>query len=347
MRLQLPSTDSAPSWLLRSLRPFQRSYAVADINPSMAGPRIVHVGPGVGAQAHLLACRVARVLTRLFTRDRGLWQAVNVLARVFGERHYARVEVFGGRQLRVNLADAYWMTPILKSAVYEPEVFFVLDTFLHPDDLFLDCGANIGWWSLFAATRIPTAGRIVAIEASPSMFASLLETSELNGNPFTAINAAVWEEGGKELVLRSRKTNAAGGSVKKNAQPNYREERTISLALEDILRTAEGYPPPRRIVLKLDVEGAEAEALRGAGESLREIDLLVYEDHGKEREAYVTAAVLGAGFSVFFCDDSLNVREVRELATARAMKRNASRGYNFVACWPDSAAFMELSALTR
>src|SRR4249919_2839924 len=49
---------------------------------------------------------------------------------------------------------------------YEPYLARVLLTFLQSGGCFLDVGAHQGLWSLFAATRVGSTGRVVALEPS-------------------------------------------------------------------------------------------------------------------------------------------------------------------------------------
>jgi FkbM family methyltransferase len=304
---------------------------------------IVRVGPGLSARVQLLACRGARVMVKYLLGDRGLRTATIVLGRIFGTSNFAYVRVFQTKVLRISLADGYWIPTVLRGGKYEPEIAFVLDKILRSDSVFIDCGANIGWWSLFASTRIASRERIVAVEASPSTFTRLVRTARLNHDPFTCVNAAIWSTSGEDLRIRARKNRAAAASVNTAMRQPYKIEKTPSLTLDDILGWMN--PGQGRVVVKLDVEGAEAEALWGANEYLRRIALLVYEDHGREREAKTTALALKLGLRVFYCDDALKIREVTTPESAQSIKRSPSAGYNFLACWPDSEVFAELTSL--
>jgi FkbM family methyltransferase len=192
--------------------------------------------------------------------DRGLRTATIVLGRIFGAGNFAYVRVFRTKLLRISLADSYWMPTVLRAGEYEPEIAFVLDKVLQSDSVFIDCGANIGWWSLFASTRIASPERIVAVEALPSTFTQLVRTARLNHDPFIRVNAAIWSTSGEDLVMRARRDRAAATSVITEMRHPYRIEKTQSLTLDDI--TGGMNPGRGRVVVKLDVEGAEADALR-------------------------------------------------------------------------------------
>ena len=56
---------------------------------------------------------------------------------------------------------------ILHFGVWEPDVSRVIEQSLAPGDVFVDIGANIGYDTLLASSRVGPTGRVVSIEASP------------------------------------------------------------------------------------------------------------------------------------------------------------------------------------
>src|SRR6266446_1618018 len=64
---------------------------------------------------------------------------------------------------------------------YEPDVRAALLRFLKPDDTFLDCGANIGYFSVLAGGVVGSGGRVVAIEANPVTYRLLERNLKVNG----------------------------------------------------------------------------------------------------------------------------------------------------------------------
>ena len=84
------------------------------------------------------------------------------------------------------------------------------------------------------------------------------------------------------------------------------------------------------MIVKLDVEGAEAQAVRGARDALHAGAILLYEDHGSDRECKATEAVLDMGLRVFALDPH-KLSRLHTVADVRTRKSNAHSGYNFVA----------------
>jgi len=77
---------------------------------------------------------------------------------------------------------------------------------LQPGDVFVDVGANIGYFSLLAASRVGARGRVFAFEPDPDNFRLLEANAELNGSAgcVTAVQAALAETAGAGRLYLSR-----------------------------------------------------------------------------------------------------------------------------------------------
>jgi FkbM family methyltransferase len=134
----------------------------------------------------------------------------------------------------------------------EPEYFGAMLAALRPEDVFYDIGANIGLVALHAASRC----RTIAFEPDPSFFARL--TRNLRLNPTRSVDAhelAIGAENGTARLF----TDGAGGNSPSLA--HHGENDVVEVQVRT-LDTLSGLPAPT--VLKLDIEGAEVLALRGA-----------------------------------------------------------------------------------
>src|ERR1700686_3810055 len=131
---------------------------------------VTHGGRAARVQL-LLISSFERVLRPL--HHRGLWHAIHFLARFFFPEN--AVIVSDGRgKFKIYLGDRYWPRWMVDGFTYEDEIARVLDRILKPWSLFIDCGANNGYWSLYAASRIGSNDRVVAIEAGEANFRRLL-----------------------------------------------------------------------------------------------------------------------------------------------------------------------------
>jgi FkbM family methyltransferase len=152
---------------------------------------------------------------------------------------------------------------------YEPNEFSLLSKILQPGMTFVDVGANMGLYTLFAARRVGVGGCVLAIEPSSREMRILKDNVERN----VLRNVRLWQSALSDhasdvelLVARVQNSghNTLGG-FGYNTPLDHRE-KTRAQCLDEIVQT-EGLP--RIDVIKMDIEGAELRALRGASEMLR------------------------------------------------------------------------------
>ncbi len=143
------------------------------------------------------------------------------------------------------------------------------------DVMVVDCGANIGVFSVEWARHMTGWGRVIAIEAQEQIFYALAGNISIN-NCFNArlINAAVSARPGVmkipqpnysvpssfgSLELRQRPGTEDIGQVIDYSEENMASVRTISIDSLGLRRLD---------VMKIDVEGMEAEVLEGAANTI-------------------------------------------------------------------------------
>ena len=296
---------------------------------------VVEVWPNGRARIHLfLLLAGARVIRAIDPGRAWFWTSrLTVLLRFLSpESTKATFRVFGSRLISIALSDDYWIPSVALGHENEPEILAVLSDVLSHDSLFIDAGANIGWWSLFASTIISDPDRVIAIEPAESTFIDLQETSNLNHAAFTCVRAAVWDKSGEELPLSFDRRAREGAHVAWRGTwcgDLEKTELVPSLCIDDVV---DGLTQrPASLILKLDVEGAELQALQGLSKHMPDFEMIIYEDHGKEPTARVTAEMLRLGFLIYTSDRLGNVAPVESLDHVRRIKRNRKFGYNFFA----------------
>jgi FkbM family methyltransferase len=139
----------------------------------------------------------------------------------------------------------------------------------------IDIGANIGAFTLEAATRHPAA-TVHAYEPDPRTFAVLRQNVEANGlsSRVRLWNEAVAGQPGEVTLWRGE------GSVLASTQPAAAARGGDSCRVPAVtLQTVVGRAARRIGLLKMDAEGAEAEILESAGAPLDRIENIVAEYH--------------------------------------------------------------------
>lgn len=169
-----------------------------------------------------------------------------------------------GVRFETNLTDRIQRQ--MWAGVYEPHVRDCFRVILEPGDVYFDVGAHIGFHAVFAAHRVGPGGRVIAFEADPSVYVSLARN--LSQFPWAqTINAAVWDQTGSLTFERSGAKDESGwGSVSAVRDSGKGEHVVVrSVALDDWLNDTD---LGRCDALKLDAEGSELAALRGASSML-------------------------------------------------------------------------------
>lgn len=142
------------------------------------------------------------------------------------------------------------------------DMLFVMHL-LRETDQFVDVGANVGEYSILAAGR---GARVLAIEPAPETYKQLLDNVSLNRFHLaietrrTGVGA---ERGELRLSARSGPTN----HVLSDAEP---EDQGVVVPVDQLDAIAAGCAP---MVIKIDVEGFEANVIQGAQKVLSEQSL--------------------------------------------------------------------------
>lgn len=156
---------------------------------------------------------------------------------------------------------------LYKRGVYEQELTaFVLQRLAMPEDaVALDVGANLGWYSMLLARRFPKA-QIHAFEPEARNLELLRQNVRDNGcRGVTVHGVAVAEENATKLLYTYAQKNMGRHSL---LAINDTEPVAVrAVRLDDFL--AEQRIEPKRVgFVKIDIEGYEELALRGASQLL-------------------------------------------------------------------------------
>lgn len=298
----------------------------------------------VAARTHLAMLGASgRVAKAVGLQPRGMrlfGRSARTFARVFPRSSNAFVSVHDRSLFRVDLWDHYWARLLVPGVDYEPPVRRMLSRLLDADAAFVDGGANLGYWSLFAAERLDDPRRVIAVEASGATYSRLRANLALNAYDVIAERAALGSRVGDVLELVTARGHASAhlrrGDDDHLDESAYRTERVTTVTIDDLVdRHLDGHRGA--IVLKLDVEGAECDTLAGAADTLRSGRCaIVYEDHGRDRTCAPSRMLLDElGYRIYESTTSGFV-PITSVADVLVRKIDHRRGYDFVAVAPDS-----------
>jgi FkbM family methyltransferase len=179
--------------------------------------------------------------------------------------------------IKVNPKNGVVDNIILNDGVLDGEHLTIIKNKLSPSDCFIDVGANIGQYSLFASKCIPS-GRVISFEPVKEIFNQFKESVFKNKiQNITLYNKACGDS--KQHVTIYKKNGDAGGSSIINL--DFGKKETVELievvTLDDILINIE-----KISFIKIDVEGYEYEVLCGAQKIIHKFKpvlLIEYSPH--------------------------------------------------------------------
>ncbi|MDA7950391.1 MAG: FkbM family methyltransferase [Pirellulaceae bacterium] len=157
------------------------------------------------------------------------------------------------------------------SGLYEPNSLLALKGVLRKGDCFLDIGANIGLYSLFAASCVGKEGRVLAFEPSPREFSRLQENLNLNRNlKIEPLQHAVSNKCGRGQMLISSDYHSGHNTI----GDHFSYDTTETVDKVDVsLTTVDQIIQEERLqkvdCIKVDTEGGEYNVLLGAMNVLR------------------------------------------------------------------------------
>jgi FkbM family methyltransferase len=184
--------------------------------------------------------------------------------------------------LEVVPADVIGM-PITIFGVYEFAVTHLVREYLKPGDVFVDVGANIGYYSIIAGAAVRDSGAVYAFEPSASVRARLERNVRLNGLSQIVIRpeAVTASSGVVRLVEPQGLGNDGLAYVESNGGNAGVEVRAVRL--DELPEFSERSPD----LIKVDVEGGEPEVFRGASSLLNRSDApsIIFESFEIVRDA--------------------------------------------------------------
>lgn len=185
--------------------------------------------------------------------------------------------------------SGYWL------GNYELSIQKCLVRELKPGDIFFDIGANAGFFSLLGSKQVGQKGHVFAFEPLPENLEAVKTQLGVNNVlNCTVVEAAVSDLVGEIGLWEGPDTSTAHIGTRGDKQKGVKSVKSITL--NEFVQTA---PSPNFI--KMDIEGAEIQALRGA-------DLLLsgpnpprflIELHGEIAWRQVSRILEQAGYSFY------------------------------------------------
>lgn len=173
--------------------------------------------------------------------------------------------------------------PVISGAlalgVYEPYETELFRRALTPGMTVVDIGANIGYHTLTAAGRVGSEGRVIAFEPEPENYALLSRTIAENGSTQVTLSSSAIADKTGTFTLHLFDSNKGRHSLVPLAEGSKELAGTIEVPVETLDEALRSRAIQRVDVIKMDIEGAEALALKGMRETLSQPRLILFMEY--------------------------------------------------------------------
>lgn len=206
----------------------------------------------------------------------------STLAQWLQKKSFSRMEVGPGRGLKFNPGPS---NRAYASGDNELPIQEAVARVTKAGDVFYDIGANVGFFSVLGARLVGPSGFVYAFEPVPENAAYVRLNLRLNRFAHCeVVERAVSARSGREQLWLAE--YSGGGALATVAPPADAKSRidVDVVSIDDFVFGRHARPPA---VVKVDVEGAEIDVLRGMARVLREArPIVIYEIDDGQMEAF-------------------------------------------------------------
>ena len=153
------------------------------------------------------------------------------------------------------------------NGIYDPNNVVIVNSMLSKGSVFIDVGANMGYFSLLASNVVGKSGSIIAIEPSSRDYARLVDNVKINGlsDIILTYRFAVSDNKGSAklgVACEERSAlNTLGSEFSFKGVERVVTEDVRTISIDELVST---FKLARVDFLKLDIEGSELKALEGS-----------------------------------------------------------------------------------
>jgi FkbM family methyltransferase len=173
-----------------------------------------------------------------------------------------------------------------EQGIWEKDLVGILISLARPNTTYFDIGANIGLTSIPVLFSCPEC-RAVSFEPSPGALPYLQRTTEGSGygDRWLAVGKALGDKIGRTDFFTSPSAASIFDGMRDTKRTGKTKKISVPVTTLDVEWAALNYP--KVSVIKIDVEGAELQTIRGALQCIaREQPLILFEWNATNLQAY-------------------------------------------------------------
>jgi FkbM family methyltransferase len=226
------------------------------------------------------------------------------------------------------LNDSYYNQLIFKGYRHDVEIENLLNKIKDIKYMFFDVGANYGYFSSIASSKIYGSKKTIAVEPVKKNYSMCRINCKSNNSRFKIINKGVGEKESKKIIYVDSKSRA--GVASSLSKPNDIETDKELIHITPMNKILNKYKTNKNFVIKLDIEGEEINCLKNINNNLKNRLLIIYEDHGKDNRNIPTKYLLKKGYKVFIGLDK-KIIQIKKNNDLIKLKKRKTVGYNLFA----------------
>jgi FkbM family methyltransferase len=198
----------------------------------------------------------------------GRYQLANALAKLAHRPFLSKLpRDLGGAAFVCDLQDSI-SREVCFTGRYEPQETELALRLLQPGMVVVDVGANWGYFSLVTAHLVGTSGRVLALEPHPRLVSMLAANIATNGlSQVRALRLAAAAGAGSRAFVGFDERGGNWGVSRAARETEQTDFECPTRALDDLL---DEHSVGTVDLVKIDVEGAEADVIAGMSRGLRE-----------------------------------------------------------------------------
>jgi FkbM family methyltransferase len=241
-----------------------------------------------------------------------------------------------GKRMFVDLRGGIVSSTLFLTQVYEPEETRLVVRLLKQGDVFVDLGANIGYFDLIASGAVGSTGKVFAFEPDPTNLRLLRRNVEVNGCANVFVEPKAVTDTNRSVTLYLSSVNHGDHRIFASSDDSESNEgRPRSSLPVDAVALDSYFPPGSRVdLIKMDVQGAEYFALQGMKRLLREnrhvVLMLEFWPHGLRETGVAPLAFLQELLDLGFVPHRLIEDELSPVSPSEALPSTEGAYLNLV-----------------
>lgn len=244
-----------------------------------------------------------------------------LVGKVFPPSSVTEIRLESGATFAFPSGDYYWNRLLTKGWDYEPDVQSVMKALAGVPYVFVDIGANFGFFSCLAASPVFGSQRVIAVEPAQKAFDFLVRNLSSEADRVTLRKLAIDQTSNNVVTLHGDRHAGLSLLAGRRGLSPTGSEAVTTTSIDDLLAHEGLDARSQPVLVKLEVEGIEMRALRGASRTLEGDSAFILEEIEESGVSEAARFVLVTlGMSVFRADGDRFV-PVSDIAALEAHRR--------------------------